>query len=168
MGVGAAHAVLQVALEDLRAELEDAVPELERETCALLHSDSAAESFGDDMAQQCAAAHGRADAHAALLVQLASAVGTLGRCETELPRLREYEASPPDAKVLALAARAAVKAKRGLQRARQDYEDDSRNEYAEAAELQELQREHDEEEDRIKRIATLRSGAAFPGVDMTN
>ena len=153
-GLGAAHAVLQVALEDLRAELEDAVPCLESETRALFHS---AESGGagnededeskapqaatvpfDALVQQCAAAHGRADAHAALLAQLADAAGTLERCDNELPRLQEYEAAPPDPKALVKAGRALKWAKTLLRQAREKYEHEAGDDDIDEAELQEL------------------------------
>jgi serine/threonine protein kinase len=162
-GLGAAHAVLQVALEDLRAELDDTVPQIEQATRALLRTAGAAPpvppprsfveededesmaphaiagSFDDAMAQQCAAAHGRTDTHAALLAQLAGAARTLEHSEAELPRLREHEASPPDVAALGSAAKALKRAKVGLQRARQDYDLEAGDGDPDAAELQALQ-----------------------------
>jgi len=94
-------------------------------------------TFDDDMAQQCAAADRRADAHAALLAQLSSAAATLEHCAEGLPHLQKYEVSPPDAKALAAAVKLVKRAKVGLQRARQDYELEAGDD-ADEAELQAL------------------------------
>jgi serine/threonine protein kinase len=116
-GLGAAYAAVQVALEDLR--LEGGGEDEEDES----KEPAAVRSLGGTVA---------------LLVQLAKAAGTLERCSAELPRLRKYEASPPNANALDKAARTLNRAKTRLRQARENYELDVADGDVDEAGLQKL------------------------------
>jgi poly [ADP-ribose] polymerase 10/14/15 len=88
-------AALQLLVDDLRILLHDKAVQLKRDTVELFPGSSESD-WSDDMAQQIAKAHSQSASTHAVLINLRAAVDTNGLCDRELPRLKGWDASPPN------------------------------------------------------------------------